>query len=294
MATIREIKGRITSTKSSEKITGAMKMISSAKLRRAEGALRMMNPYRNQLGSVISHLLSSDGDFPSPLTEVRSVSKFAFVVIGSEEGLCGAYNVYLFKKLLERIEYVKATYGDECKITLYPLGKKMTGILSKMQGVEVKKSEYLTAKSDSSVIREFTDDIISNYLSKTYDEVEIIYPRFKSMSSQPVETRTLLPIDSSRLSKESSEGEPQHQNPYIYEPSCQEIFVSILPLFVRVDMQDAIYNGRASEQAARVIAMQSASDNAKKLLEELQLDYNKLRQQGITNELLDIVGGSMH
>ena len=284
MATIREIKGRITSTKSSEKITGAMKMISSAKLRRAEGALRMMNPYRNQLGSVISHLLSSDGDFPSPLTEVRSVSKFAFVV----------YNVYLFKKLLERIEYVKATYGEECKITLYPLGKKMTGILSKMQGVEVKKSEYLTAKSDSSVIREFTDDIISNYLSKTYDEVEIIYPRFKSMSSQPVETRTLLPIDSSRLSKEISEGEPQHQNPYIYEPSRQEIFVSILPLFVRVDMQDAIYNGRASEQAARVIAMQSASDNAKKLLEELQLDYNKLRQQGITNELLDIVGGSMH
>jgi F-type H+-transporting ATPase subunit gamma len=294
MATIREIKGRITSTKSSEKITGAMKMISSAKLRRAEGALRMMNPYRNQLGSVISNLLSSDGDYPSPLTEVRSVSKFAFVVIGSEEGLCGAYNVYLFKKLLERIEYVKATYGEECKITLYPLGKKMTGILSKMQGVEVKKSEYLTAKSDSSVIREFTDDLISNYLSKTYDEVEIIYPRFKSMSSQPVETRTLLPIDSSRLSKETSEGESKHQNPYIYEPSKQEIFVSILPLFVRVDMQDAIYNGRASEQAARVIAMQSASDNAKKLLEELQLDYNKLRQQGITNELLDIVGGSMH
>ena len=291
MATIREIKGRITSTKSSEKITGAMKMISSAKLRRAEGALRMMNPYRDQLSSVISHLLSSDGDFPSPLTEVRSVSRIAFVVIGSEEGLCGAYNVYLLKKLVERIEYVQKNYGEECKITVYPLGKKITAILSKMQGVEVKKSTYLTAKSDSSVIREFTDGLISSYLSKDYDEVEIIYPRFKSMSSQPVETRTLLPIDSSRLSR----GEKvEHQNPYLYEPSREEIFVSILPLFVRVDMQEAIYNGRASEQAARVIAMQSASDNAKKLLEELQLDYNKLRQQGITNELLDIIGGSMH
>ncbi len=269
-----------------------MKMISSAKLRKAEGALRMMHPYRNQLSSVISHLLSSDGDYPSPLTEIRSVSRFAFVIIGSEEGLCGAYNVYLLKKLLERIEYVRNTYGEECQITLYPLGKKMTSILSKMQGVEVKKSEYLTAKSDSSVIREFTDDLISNYLSKNYDEVEIIYPRFKSMASQPVETRTLLPIDSTRLSTEQDAG--GHQNPYIYEPTKQEIFLSILPLFVRVDMQDAIYNGRASEQAARVIAMQSASDNAKKLLEELQLDYNKLRQQGITNELLDIVGGSMH
>ena len=95
-----------------------MKMISSAKLRRAEGALRMMNPYRNQLSSVISHLLSSDGDFPSPLTEVRSVSRIAFVVIGSEEGLCGAYNVYLFKKLIERIEYVQKTYGEDCKITI--------------------------------------------------------------------------------------------------------------------------------------------------------------------------------
>ncbi|MBR4119843.1 MAG: ATP synthase F1 subunit gamma [Bacteroidales bacterium] len=292
MATIREIKGRITSTKSSEKITGAMKMISSAKLRKAEGALRMMHPYRNQLSSVISHLLSSDGDYPSPLTEIRSVSRFAFVIIGSEEGLCGAYNVYLFKKLLERMEYVRNTYGEECQITLYPLGKKMTSILSKMQGVEVKKSEYLTAKSPSTVIREFTDDLISNYLSKNYDEVEVIYPKFKSMASQPVETRTLLPIDSTQLSTEQETS--GHQNPYIYEPTKQEIFLSILPLFVRVDMQDAIYNGRASEQAARVIAMQSASDNAKKLLEELQLDYNKLRQQGITNELLDIVGGSMH
>ncbi|MBR2476447.1 MAG: ATP synthase F1 subunit gamma, partial [Bacteroidaceae bacterium] len=272
---MREIKGRITSTKSSEKITGAMKMISSAKLRKAEGALRMMHPYRNQLSSVISHLLSSDGDYPSPLTEIRSVSRFAFVIIGSEEGLCGAYNVYLFKKLLERMEYVRNTYGEECQITLYPLGKKMTSILSKMQGVEVKKSEYLTANSPSTVIREFTDDLISNYLSKNYDEVEVIYPKFKSMASQPVETRTLLPIDSTRLSTEQDAS--GHQNPYIYEPTKQEIFLSILPLFVRVDMQDAIYNGRASEQAARVIAMQSASDNAKKLLEELQLDYNKLR-----------------
>lgn len=291
MATIREIKGRITSTKSSEKITGAMKMISSAKLRKAEGALRMMNPYRNQLKSVISHLLSSDGDYPSPLTEVRPVSQLAFVVIGSEEGLCGAYNVYLLKKLIERIDIAREKYGDECKITLYPLGKKISAILSKMQGVDVKKTEYLNAKSDSLVIREFTDDLISNYLSKQYDEIEIIYPRFKSMSSQPVETRTLLPIDSARLSQDTEE---EHQNPYIYEPTRKDIFVSILPLFVRVDMQEAIYSGRASEQAARVIAMQSASDNAKKLLEELQLDYNKLRQQGITNELLDIIGGSMH
>ena len=291
MATIREIKVRITSTKSSEKITGAMKMISSAKLRKAEAALRMMNPYRDQLKSVISHLLSSDGDFPSPLTEVRPVSQLAFVVIGSEEGLCGAYNIYLFKKLLERIENVREKYGEDCKITLYPLGKKMTSILSKMQGVEIKKSEYLNAKSDSSVIREFTDELISSYLSKQYDEIEIIYPRYKSMSSQPVEMRTLLPIDPTRLSQETEE---EHQNPYIYEPTREDIFVSILPLFVRVDMQEAIYSGRASEQAARVIAMQSASDNAKKLLEELQLDYNKLRQQGITNELLDIVGGSMH
>lgn len=291
MATIREIKVRITSTKSSEKITGAMKMISSAKLRKAENALRMMHPYRNQLSSVIGHLLGADGDYPSPLTETRQVSRFAFVVIGSEEGLCGAYNVYLFKKLLERIEYVKETYGEECQITLYPIGKKMTAILSKMQGVEVKKSEYLTIKSNSTVISEFTDDVVSNFLSKNYDEVEVIYARYKSMASQPVESRTLLPIDSSRLTTEDVE---EHQNPYLYEPTRADIFISLLPLFVRVDMQDAIYSGRASEQAARVMAMQAASDNAKKLLEELQLDYNKLRQQGITSELLDIIGGSMH
>lgn len=291
MSTIKEIKGRITSTRSSEKITGAMKMISTAKLRKAENSLRQLKPYREQLRSAIVHLLDSDGDYPSPLTEKRPVQKMAIVVIGSEEGLCGAFNLYLYKKLEERIKALRAAHGENLAIEIYPLGKRLTLALAKIEGVTMQNVSYLNAKSDTSAIRSFTDDLISRFLTKEIDAVDVIYPYYKSMASQPVKVRALLPVDATKLAgtvkKDATSG------PYIYEPSQKEIFETLLPLFVRTDMQESIYNGRTSEQAARVVAMQSASDNAKKLLEELQLDYNKLRQQGITSELLDIVGGSM-
>lgn len=291
MSTIKEIKGRISSTRSSEKITGAMKMISTAKLRKAENALRQLKPYREQLRSAIVHLLDSDGDYPSPLTEKRPVQKVAIVVIGSEEGLCGAFNMYLFKKLEEHIAMLRSTHGEKTAIEIYPLGKRLTLALARMEGVEIKNASYLNAKSDTAEIRNFTDDLISRFLTKEVDAVDVIYPYYKSMASQPVKVRPLLPVEAAKLAGNAKKDETA--GPYIYEPSQEKIFGTLLPLFVRTDMQESIYNGRTSEQAARVIAMQSASDNAKKLLEELQLDYNKLRQQGITNELLDIVGGSM-
>lgn len=291
MSTIKEIKGRISSTRSSEKITGAMKMISSAKLRKAENALRQMTPYREQLRSAIVHLLASDGDYPSPLTEKRPVQRMAVVVIGSEEGLCGAFNLYLFKALEERIAELRRTCGETLALDIYPLGKRLAQVLAKMEGVTVHDVSYLNAKSSTADIRQFTDEIIARFLAKEIDAADVIYPYYKSMASQPVKVRTLLPVDASRLAG-SAEGS-EATGPYIYEPSQAKIFETLVPLFVRTDMQESIYNGRTSEQAARVVAMQSASDNAKKLLEELQLDYNKLRQQGITSELLDIVGGSM-
>ena len=291
MSTIKEIKGRISSTRSSEKITGAMKMISTAKLRKAENSLRQLKPYREQLRSAIVHLLDSDGDYPSPLTEKLLVQKMAIVVIGSEEGLCGAFNMYLYKALEERIATLRKEYGEKLALDIYPLGKRLTLALAHIDGVAMKNVSYLDAKSDTTVIRNFTDDLISRFLTKEIDAVEVIYPYYKSMAAQPVKIRQLRSVDASKLAGSAKKDETS--GPYIYEPSQEKIFNTLLPLFVRIDMQESIYNGRTSEQAARVIAMQSASDNAKKLLEELQLDYNKLRQQGITNELLDIVGGSM-
>ena len=266
-------------------------MISSAKLRKAENALRQMTPYREQLRSAIVHLLASDGDYPSPLTEKRPVQRMAVVVIGSEEGLCGAFNLYLFKALEERIAELRSTCGETLALDIYPLGKRLAQVLAKMEGVTVHDVSYLNAKSSTADIRQFTDEIIARFLAKEIDAADVIYPYYKSMASQPVKVRTLLPVDASRLAG-SAEGS-EATGPYIYEPSQAKIFETLVPLFVRTDMQESIYNGRTSEQAARVVAMQSASDNAKKLLEELQLDYNKLRQQGITSELLDIVGGSM-
>lgn len=266
-------------------------MISTAKLRKAENSLRQLKPYREQLRSAIVHLLDSDGDYPAPLTEKRPVQKMAIVVIGSEEGLCGAFNLYLYKALEKRIAELRGMYGDTLSIDVYPLGKRLSLALSKTEGVTMKDASYLNAKSSTSDIRQFTDDIISRFLTKEIDAAEVIYPYYKSMASQPVKIRTLLPVDAEKLAEGSRKD--QSAGPYIYEPSQEKIFETLLPLFVRMDMQESIYNGRTSEQAARVIAMQSASDNAKKLLEELQLDYNKLRQQGITSELLDIVGGSM-
>lgn len=292
MATLRELKGRIGSVASSEKITGAMKMISSAKMHKAELALKQLRPYRDQIETIIANLLGSDAVFSSPLMESRPVNKVAVVVFGSDDGLCGAYNVNIFKALLAHIAVIRQKYGQDVEITIVPIGSKMGKAAGKIAGgtILVVKPEGVDSKSTDTRVRDFTWLMRDSFVNAVYDRVDLLYMSFKSVSRQRLESRTLLPITYDEFATAESAGAGR---PYIFEPSPERIFTEVLPMYLLAVVQDVFTENRASEQAARVMAMQSANDNAKKLHDQLQLEFNKLRQQAITTELLDILGGQV-
>ncbi len=293
MATLRELKGRIGSVASSEKITGAMKMISSAKMHKAEQALRRQLPFRNQIETIIANLLSADAQFVSPLIESRDVKHISIVVFGSDDGLCGAYNVNIFKQLLERMQYYQATYGSDVKIKVVPVGTKMYKASNKIAhgSIKVEMVEGVNSKTEADGVKTFIAQLQQQFLEGETDLVDVLYMNFVSMSRQRPRFEQILPVVQESFMPEG--GKSVSSRPYLFEPDVNQIFSSVLPLFLLSTMQEIFTENRASEQAARVMAMQSANDNAKKLLDQLRLEYNKLRQQSITNELLDIVGGQV-
>ncbi|MCM1348189.1 MAG: ATP synthase F1 subunit gamma [Firmicutes bacterium] len=292
MATLRELKGRIGSVASSEKITGAMKMISSAKMHKAEMALRRLLPYRRQIETIIGNLLTADAEFSSPLIVERPVHKLGIVVFGSDDGLCGAYNVNIFKLLLQQIEAYRTNFGADTDITIYPVGGKITKAVLKLtdKHLHVETVPGVDSKTTGNGVKDFMSVLQNKFLDGELDRVDILYMSFKSVSRQRPSCEQLIPVVSSTF---SANGVSANCRPYIFEPDANTIFRTILPMFLMSVMQDVFTENRASEQAARVMAMQSANDNAKKLLEQLQLEYNKLRQQSITTELLDILGGQI-
>lgn len=290
MATLRELKGRIGSVKSSEKITGAMKMISSAKMHKAEQALKKLLPFRTQIQTIIGNLLSADAEFSSPLIESREVKRIGVMVFGSDDGLCGAYNINIFKGLIQRIMSYRESFGQDVDIVLFPVGDKMYKAVRKLAGknIAVNKVDYVNSKSGADEVKRFTFDLQRRFLDGDIDRLDVVYMSFKSVSRQVLRSEQLLPVVQEVLSDNSVTAVCR---PYIFEPDANTIFSSVLPLFILSVTQEIFTENMASEQAARVMAMQSANDNAQKLLEQLQLEYNKLRQQSITTELLDIVGG---
>ncbi len=292
MSTLRELKGRIGSVASTGKITSAMKMISSAKMHKAEQGLKKLLPYRSLVQSVISHLLATDGEFTSPLIEEHDVRRVGVVVLGSDDGLCGAYNINIFKHLLGIIAAYKQQYGENVDIEIYPVGKKIARASQKIAGgrVSVKVVEGINTRSTTEQISLFTEQLKQGFESGMLDKVDLVYMHFKSMSKQILTCDQLLPVSYSALVDGAAKAD---NSACLFEPSPNAIFNSVLPLHIKSTMQEVFVENVASENAARVMAMQSASDNANKLLESLRLEYNKLRQQGITTELLDILGGQV-
>lgn len=277
---------------SSEKITSAMKMISSAKMHKAEQSLRRLIPFRSQVEEIIGSILSTDAEFHSPLTEPREVKNVALVVFGSDDGLCGAYNVNIFKLLLGHLNDYRAAYGKDVNIYIHPVGAKMAKAVAKIVGggIEMCLTEGVDSKTTGDGVRLFVEELQQNFLTGKYDKVDLLYMNFQSISRQRPCHQQLLPVVAETFAKA---GEKMTNRPYLFEPDANTIFRTVLPMFLLSVMQYVFTENRASEQAARVMAMQSANDNAQKLLEELQLVYNKLRQQSITTELLDILGGQV-
>lgn len=296
MATLKALKIRIGSVSSSEKITGAMKMISSAKVHKNELELKRLTPYQNQIRSIMTHILATDTQFDSPLITPREVKRIGIVVYGTDDGLCGAYNINIFKFFLSKLDELRRKYGSDVDIDLYPIGKKLLNPCLKLEGkhLRVKQVKGVDSKMAGNDVNEFTHRLRGEFLDGTLDLVEVVYMHYHSMSRQRATMEQIFPLTEEAIQGPLTEKKEINDNKlYIFEPDANTIFNEVLPMFVLSTMQEITIENRASEQAARVMAMQAANDNAKKLLEQLQLEYNKLRQQSITTELLDILGGQV-
>lgn len=290
MATMRELKGRIDSVHSSQKITGAMKMISSARLRKAESRLAHSQPYREKLWEIYHHIMGAGCEYDSPLTRTREVKRVAVVIFASDEGLCGAFNINVYKELREVVREYRQKGVRE--ITVWPVGKKIQYDVHRMPGVAIEEVNPLfEGKKDfSQATKVVAEQLVNQFLTGKIDRADIIYTHYKSIGTQLVMNQRFLPVRQEEQKEVTAE---QERTWYIYEPDCAAILQTLYPLILHAQMYQALMESRTSEQAARILAMQMANDNANKLLGNLHLEYNKLRQQGITSELLDIAGGTV-
>ena len=297
MASLKEVKTRINSVKSTRKITSAMKMVASAKLHKAQGAIENMLPYQKKLNKILTNFLSADLPIESPYVQEREVKRVAIVVFSSNTSLCGAFNAHVIKMMMQTIGEFR-TLGQD-NILIFPVGKKVDEAAKRMGFKPQEVSPTLSDKPTYQEAAELAHRLMDLYVAGEVDRVEIIYHHFKSMGVQILLRETYLPINLTNVvSEEDRENEEEVQeneiaNDYIIEPNAEELIASLIPTVLSQKIFTAAVDSNASEHAARTLAMQVATDNANELIQDLTKQYNKSRQQAITNELLDIVGGSM-
>ena len=297
MASLKEVKTRINSVKSTRKITSAMKMVASAKLHKAQGAIENMLPYERKLNKILTNFLSADLPVETPYIKAREVKRVAIVAFSSNTSLCGAFNANVIKMLLQTVGEFR-TLGQD-NILIFPVGKKVDEAVKRLGFEPQETSPTLSDKPSYQEASELAHRLMEMYVSGEIDRVELIYHHFKSMGVQILLRETYLPIDLTRVvDEEEKQKEEEVQggeiaNDYIIEPSAEELIANLIPTVLSQKLFTAAVDSNASEHAARTLAMQVATDNANELIQDLTKQYNKSRQQAITNELLDIVGGSM-
>lgn len=320
MPSLKEIKNRISSVNSTRKITSAMKMVASSKLHHAQTMIENMLPYETLLEHILKTFLASETDARTVLNEVRPVKRVALVVYASNSSLCGGFNANVIR-LLQHVIDEYAELGKE-NIVIYPIGRKVAEKAGKM-GLNVAGDfTALAEKPNANDCITIARELGEKFISGEYDRVEMIYHHFKSAGSQILTRKPFLPIDieeelkrdherdltSNVTSKkaqeyikrkeeerksEHKEAVPLNDN-FLVEPDMNTVLTKLIPKYLHLMVYTALLDSIASEHAARMVAMQTATDNADEILRELNLQYNKSRQQAITSELLDIVGGSVN
>lgn len=320
MPSLKEIKGRIASVNSTRKITSAMKMVASSKLHHAQQMIENMLPYENMLERILRSFLASEADAHTVFSEVRPVKHVAFVVYSSNSSLCGGFNANVTKMLHAAVEEYSAL-GKE-NILVYPVGRKIAEQVQKMGLKSAGDFTELADKPNVAPCIDIARELGEKFLKGEIDRIELIYHHFKSAGSQILQRKTFLPIDVNEVigqdndrdlshktvtpemqeylrknakeeEKKKVESKPLNYN-FIVEPDMDTVLKALIPKLAHLMLYTALLDSNASEHAARMVAMQTATDNADELLRELNLQYNKSRQQAITNELLDIVGGSVN
>lgn len=290
MPSLKEVKTRINSVTSTRKITSAMKLVASSKLHKAQMAIESMLPYERQLNGMMSRFVGEmQGEISSPYASQRRGGKAVIVAYSSNSSLCGAFNANVIKDMLHTVGVLKAEGFSD--IEIIPIGAKV-GEKAKKQGFDFESNHsQLLDKPNYSEVSQLAEGLMQRFVDKEIDKVVVIYNHLKSTASQVLINETFLPIDLSQPSAAENKSEGMALD-YIVEPSQEEIVNQLVPRVLYLKLYTALLDSLASEHAARVMAMQVATDNADELLGELTLMYNKTRQAAITSELLDIVGAS--
>ena len=324
MPSLKEIKNRIASVNSTRKITSAMKMVASSKLHHAQVAIENMLPYESLLEHILKAFLVSTPDTRTPFSENREIKRIALLVFSSNSSLCGGFNTNIIKMLQSTVNDYLAKGIAKDNIIIYPIGRKVAEKVTKMGLKSAGTFLELAEKPNSEECRAIAVEIEKMWLDNDIDRVEMIYHHFKSAGSQILTRKTYLPIDletelsldkerdltSNIATKKAQEYLKKHgrnahsedkeeiirplNDDFIVEPDLKTVLTSLIPKLLHLMVYTALLDNNASEHAARMVAMQSATDNADELLRGLKLQYNKSRQAAITSELLDIVGGSIN
>lgn len=280
MATLKEIKKRITAVKSTQKITKAMKMISATKLKKAQDRIIATRPYAFKMSELLSHLVAASENIVNPLMKQREVKKRLLVIISGDRGMCGSFNSNLLKYSANYLE----ERGRETPIIT--VGKKGSDYFVKRKYNVIKSYIHIFSNMNLSISNEIADYIVTGYLNNEFDLVEIIYNEFKSVVKQVVTKEQFLPLS------RPTETEGNDQADYIYEPSSKSILEELIPKHLKVQFWKTLLESNAAELGARMTAMELATKNAEDLIKYLNLLYNKARQEAITKELLEIVSGA--
>ena len=286
---LKEVRNRIKSVQSTQQITKAMKMVSAAKLRRAQDAIIQMRPYAKKLQEMLSNIVSNvDSSANIALAEARPVKKVLMIVVTSDRGLCGAYNANIQKTALAAIQQRYQEVNAKGNLSIWAIGKKGAEFFQK-RGFNVDtrfKDIFLQLSFEG--VQACAQEAIKSFANKEFDAVEIVYSEFKNAATQRFVAEPFLPIPK----QESSKGEKSQKADFIFEPAKDILIAELMPKILNTQLYKAVLDGNASEHGARMTAMDKASENANELLKNLKISYNRARQAAITTELTEIVSGA--
>ncbi len=288
MGSMREIKQRINATAKTSQITKAMHMVSASKLKKAERNIIAFRPLAKRLSSTLSHVLASDNTLSHPMLEARNIEKTVYIIISSDRGLAGPYNASIFKAF---DYHIKQTHASSDEFVIAAIGYKAFHFAKRKQ-YTLLNDTVIQVRDDVQFLdfQSLSDTFIKGYLKGDYDKIVVFYNRFINTMNQKVEHQTLVPMElNPDIDTEKEEGiKPL----YVFEPGAETVLNDLMPMYVVNVLYGMILEAKASEHAARMTAMKNATDNAKELIRTLKLQYNRARQDAITIELTDIIGGA--
>lgn len=288
MPSLKEVRTRIRSVKSTQQITKAMKMVAASKLRRAQDAILQLRPFSEKLSEILHNVIKSlESDADNPYAEEREIRKVLLVPVTSDKGLCGAFNTNIIKRTLALIKSDFAEIYDRGDLDLMPVGLKGFDYFRKRGYSVIEDYKKLFSDLTFNQVSKAADTLVNGFINKDYDQIILVYNEFKNVATQILRTEQFLPIPN-----QEGDNKANQFTDYIFEPSKSEIKRELIPRSLRIQFYKALLESNASEHGARMTAMETATENAEELLEELQIIYNRTRQAAITKEILDIVGGA--